>query len=196
MTDAKPANPAQPAKHAKHADSRSLKERALEELKIYWIIVAYLWLLLGLFTVFRRLVVAETGAVYLHYGFALVEALIIAKVILIGKMFGFSRHFEDHALALPVLYKSIFFSVLVMLFGLVEHLITGWVRKQGLWSGLHEIAELGPYELASRALMLIVAFIPFFAFWELGRVLGAKRLMTLFFSKPVSVEQLEERSRP
>ena len=32
--------------------------------------------------------------------------------------------------------------------------------------------------------MLIVAFIPFFAFCELGRVLGMKKLSALFFSKP------------
>jgi len=162
----------------------SLKARAMEEFKVYWIIVLYLWILLGLFTVYRRLVVAETGGDYLHYGFALVEALIIAKVVLIGRLFGSSRRFEDHALILPVLYKSVFFGLLVMLFGVLEHLVGGWIHKEGLWSGLHEIAALGADEIAARALMLVVAFIPFFAFWEMGRVLGMDKLVALFFSKP------------
>jgi hypothetical protein len=162
--------------------ARSFKERALEELKVYWIITLYLWLFLGLFTVYRRLVVAETGTVYLHYGIALIEAMVIAKVVLIGRMFGFSRRFEERALIVPVLYKSALFGLLVMLFGVVEHLVTGWIHKQGLLGGLREMASVGVYELAARALMLIVAFVPFFAFAELGRVLGMKKLAAMFFS--------------
>lgn len=171
---------------AKPEPARPLKERALEEFKLYWIITLYLWLFLGLFTVFRRLVVAEAGADYLHYGIALIEAMIIAKVVLIGKMFGFSRRFEDRALIVPVLYKSVVFGLLVMAFGVVERLVSGWIHKQGLWAGLHELAAIGPNELAARVLMLIVAFVPFFAFWELGRVLGMNKLAALFFSKPAA----------
>lgn len=164
--------------------ARTLKERALEELKVYWIITLYLWIFLGMFTVYRRLIVAETGASYLHYGIALIQALVIAKVVLIGRVFGFSRRFESHALIVPVIYKSIVFGLLVALFGVVEHLVEGWFHKQGLWSGLHQIAATGANELAARALMLIVAFVPFFAFAEIGRVLGAHKLWAMFFSKP------------
>jgi len=160
-----------------------LKERAIEELKLFWIIVFYLWVFLGSFTVYRRLVIAETGVAYLHYGIALIEALVIAKVILIGRMFGFSRRFEDQPLIVPVLYKSALFGILVLLFGVAERLVEGWFRKQGLVGGLREVGELGGYELGARVLMLIVAFIPFFAFSEIGRVLGAKKLAAMFFSK-------------
>lgn len=163
-----------------------LKERALAELKVYWIITLYLWLFLGLFTVYRRLVLAETGSIYLHYGIALIEAMVIAKVMLIGKMLGFSRRFEDRALIVPVLYKSGFFGLLVMAFGVVEHLVGGWIHKQGAWGGLRELATVGADELTARALMLIVAFVPFFAFAELGRVLGMKKLSAMFFSKPTT----------
>jgi hypothetical protein len=178
---------------AETGKARGLKERALEELKVYWIITLYLWLFLGLFTVYRRLVVAETGTVYLHYGIALIEAMVIAKVVLIGRMFGFSRRFEDRALIVPVIYKSALFGLLVMLFGVVEHLVTGWIHKQGLLGGLSEIAAVGVYELAARALMLIVAFVPFFAFAELGRLLGMKKLAAMFFSKPHAEIETQER---
>lgn len=160
-----------------------LKERAIEELKLFWIIALYLWVFLGSFTIYRRLVVADTGAAYLHYGIALIEALVIAKVILIGKMFGFSRRFEDKPLIVPVLYKSIIFGVLVLLFGIVEHLVEGWFHHEGILGGLRSISELGAYELGARVLMLIVAFVPFFAFSEIGRVLGTDKLATMFFSR-------------
>ncbi|HTS21074.1 MAG TPA: hypothetical protein VMN79_04600 [Casimicrobiaceae bacterium] len=169
----------------------NLKKRAIEELKRFWIIALYLWVFLGSFTVYRRLIVAETGTAYLHYGIALIEALIIAKVVLIGEMFGFGRRFEDQPLIVPVIYKSLLFGVLVLLFGIVEHLVEGWIHKQGLLGGLREIGDIGVYEIAARVLVLIVAFVPFFAFSEIGRVLGADKLAALFFSKREAVGGIE-----
>ena len=130
------------------------------------------------------LVLAETGVWYVHYGVALVEALIIAKVVLIGRMFSFSRRYEDRALYVSVAYKSVLFGLLAVLFGVIEHLIEGWVHHKGLFGGLEDMLSVGGYELAARVLMLMVAFVPFFAFWELGRVLGMRRLANIFFAKP------------
>ena len=161
----------------------TLKGRAIEEFKAYWIIVLYLWVFLGCFTIYRRLILAETGTAYLHYGIALIEALVIAKVVLIGKMFRFSRRFDDEPLIVPVLYKSILFGVLVLLFGIVERIVEGWFHGEGLLGGLRTIGDLGVYELGARVLMLIVAFVPFFAFGEIGRVLGARKLGEMFFAK-------------
>jgi hypothetical protein len=175
----------------KHNAKAGLKERAIEEFKLFWIITLYLSLFFGSFTMYRRLIIAETGGAYLNYGVALIEALIIAKVILIGKMFGFSRRFEDKRLIVPVLYKSILFGILVILFGVLEHVIKGWFHKQGLVGGLRDIGELSTYEFGARVLILIVTFIPFFAFGEIGRVLGAHKLAAIFFSKREAVGEVE-----
>jgi hypothetical protein len=159
------------------------KARAIEELKVFWIIALYLWLFLGSFTVYRRLILAETGTTYLHYGIALIEALVIAKVILIGRLFGFTRRFEDKPLIVPVLYKSILFGLLVILFGVIEHLVEGWFHGEGTVGSLRDAGGLGTYELGARVLVLIVAFVPFFAFGEIVRVLGARELAAMYFSK-------------
>lgn len=167
----------------------SLKRRFLDELKTYWVITLYLWLFLGSFAAYRKLILAETGVTYVHYGVALVEALVIAKVVMIGRIFGFSRRFEDGPLILPVLYKSALFALLAMAFSVVEHLVEGWLHHKGAFDGLREIAAIGTDEIIARMLTLSVAFIPFFGFWELGRVLGMRRLSDLFFSKPVQLAE-------
>jgi hypothetical protein len=169
--------------NGKAHDRASLKEKALEELKAYWIIALYLAVFLGAFTIYRRLVLAELGVSYLNYGFAVIQAMIIAKVILVGRVFGFGRRFEDGPLLVSVIYKSIVFGALVVMFSLLEHIVEGLYHKQDLASILHDITKLGLYEPLARMLMLIVAFIPFFAFWELGRVLGFRRLAALFLSR-------------
>lgn len=166
----------------KRVGTAGVKAKAIEEFKTYWVIVFYLWLFLGSFTLYRRLVVAETGATYMHYGIALIEALIIAKVILIGRLFGFTRRFEDKPLIVPVLYKSILFGVLVFLFGVVERLVEGWFHEEDIAAILQGIASIGSYEICARVLIIVVAFVPFFAFWEMGRVLGMRKLVTMFFS--------------
>lgn len=164
-------------------DARSLKQRAWEEFKAYWAITLYLWLFLGCFTVYRRLILAETGVPYLHYGIALVEAMVIAKVVLIGRIFGFTRRFDHLPLIAPVVYKSLLFALLVLAFGLLEKTVDGLIHREGVLSGLQQIAETGPYEIGARTLMLTVALVPFCAFSELGRVMGPSRLGSLFFGK-------------
>lgn len=159
-----------------------LKQRLVEEIKAFWVIALYLWLFLGMFVIYRRLVAAEVGAPYLHAGFAFVQAMIIAKVVLVGRMLRFTRRFDDRPLIVPVLYKSVLFGVLVVLFGIVEHVVEGWFHGEGPLGGLRTLAAIGAYELAARVVMLVVAFVPFFAFGELGRVLGFERLAAMFFS--------------
>lgn len=173
---------------------KSLKERALEEFKIYWIIALYLAVFLGSFTVYRRLILKEFGVAYLNYGFALIEALVIAKVILIGNALGLGRRFECRPLWLSVLYKSILFGILVFLFGILERVVEGLIHRKD-WAGiLQGMTELGLYELLARIVMLVLAFVPFFASWEIGRVLGPGKLSALFFSKPEVGPPPESRS--
>lgn len=176
------------------AKSATLKARAVEELKDFWAIALYLWVFLGSFTIYRRLVVAESGGVYLHYGIALIEALVVAKVILIGKMTPFSRRFEDRALIVSVLYKSCLFGVFMLLFGFAERLVDGWIHDEGPLGGLRNVRELGARELAARALVLLIAFVPLFSFWEIGRLLGKERLTAMFFSRPDAPETPRERA--
>jgi hypothetical protein len=160
-----------------------LKERVIEELRTFWVLVLYLWLFLGSFVLYRRLIMAETGKEYLHYGIALIEALVIAKVVLVGKMFGISRRFEERRLIVPVLYKTILFALLVALCTVAERVVESWIDGKGLLGGVGEIENLGFDELAARMLALVVAFVPIFAFGEIGRVIGMEKLAAMFFSK-------------
>jgi hypothetical protein len=63
---------------------KSLKQRALGELEKYAVITVYLGLLFTLFSLHRQLV-QGLGISLWHQGFAIINALIFGKVILIGE---------------------------------------------------------------------------------------------------------------
>ena len=77
-----------------YATTRHLKEKAIEEFRLYLIVFAYLALMLGAFTTYRRLVLAQAGISYAHYGAGIIEAAVVAKVILIGQALGVGKRLE------------------------------------------------------------------------------------------------------
>jgi len=157
-----------------------LKERALEEFKLYWICVAYLFISLGSFILYRRLILADAGVQYLNYGIAAIESMIIAKVILIGRAMNIGTRFESRPLVLSVAYKTLTFGLVVLAFGILERIVTGLFHHKTWQEIVETFVSLGIYELMARVLMMMIAFIPMFAFWELGRVVGGDKLRLYF----------------
>lgn len=161
----------------------SLKERAMEELRMYWVIAVYLAVMLAALTWYRRLVLAESGVSYFHYSAAAIEALILAKVILIGQALGLGRRFEGSRLIMSVLFKSLIFSIFMAVFTVIEHLVEGLMHREA-WSQIAAgLVRADKTEILARTVMMMVTLIPFFAFWEVDRVMGDHRLFDLFFRK-------------
>ena len=159
------------------------KKRIFHEMVEYWINVAYLTLVFAAFTQYRRFVLAAYDITYTNYGFAVIEALILAKVIMIGAVFRLGRGLEQKPLIYPTLYKTVVFSLFVGAFTVLEHVLKGLWKGKGLTGGLVELLGKGHHELLAGCLVTFVAFIPFFAFKELERVLGVEKIRALFFRR-------------
>jgi hypothetical protein len=161
-----------------------LKARALEEFKLYWLCTAYLFVALGSFILYRRLILAEAGLPYLNYGVAAIEAMIIAKVVLIGRALKVGTRFENRPIAISIAYKTVIFGLVVLAFGVLERVVTGLIRRQTMAAIVQNLESVGIYELLARVLMMTIAFIPMFAFWEVGRTIGLTQLRALFLEGP------------
>jgi hypothetical protein len=110
---------------------KSLKERALSELEKYAVITVYLWLLFALFSLHRQLVQGHGVSVW-HQGFAIVNALIFGKVILISEALDVGKVLERGALVWVVLGKSLIFAILLLAFHIAEEAIRAWFVGQPL----------------------------------------------------------------
>ena len=162
---------------------RDVKKKIVHEVTEYWIIVCYLALVFAAFTRYRRLILAAHDITYTNYGVAVIEALVLAKVVMIADVLRLGRRLEHKPLICSTLLKTVVFSVFVGAFTLLEHVIKGLWRGEGITGGIAGLLGKGHHELLAGCLVTFVAFIPFFAMRELGRVLGEGRIQTLFFRR-------------
>jgi hypothetical protein len=86
-------------------------------------------------------------------------------------------------LIVPTLYKTVAFTLWVALFAVVESAVRGFLQGKGLAGALDHLLSEGKHEFFAKCLVVFIAFIPFFAFKELGRVLGKGKLGELFFRR-------------
>jgi hypothetical protein len=174
-----------------------LKQKVVHELIDYWITFLYLAFFFGAFAWYRRLILADYGISYLDYGTALIESLILAKVVLIGDALHLGRRLEESPLIITTFYKTILFSLFVGLFSVLEHAVGGLFHGKGLVGGIEELRSKGIYELLAQCLVTFFAFIPFFGFKELGRLLGEGSIRRLFFRKRAATKfELPQGSNP
>ncbi len=164
------------------------QKKVVHEINEYFINFVYLAVFFGVFTLYRSLIMAEYQVGYLNYGFSLIEALVLAKLIMIGDILGLGRGLEDRPLIYPTLYKSFVFVVWVACFIVFEHMLKGFLHGKGLIAGFNELLRTGWDELLARCLVTFFAFIPFFAVRELERVLGEGKIRALLFRKRAVTE--------
>jgi hypothetical protein len=169
---------------------KSLKEKIVHEFAEYWIIVAYLTLVFAAFTQYRRLVLAAHGIWYTNYWFAVIEALVLGKVIMIGEALHLGRRYNQKPLIYPILYNTVVFTIFVGLFTMVEHEVKGLWQGKEFAEGFIDFFGKGSHEILANSLIVFVTFVPFFAFRQLRRVLGEGKLWELFFKK--SADQSKE----
>ncbi len=167
--------------------------KIVEETRTVFLVSAYFIFLLGSFTLYRQLILAEYKVDYFHFGFNIIEALVLAKVIILGRMLHLGERFDDRPLIIPTIYKTVSFSFLVLVFTTLEHLLSGLWHGHGLQEVIGKIVAEGIWEILARVLVLLVALVPLFACWETGRVLGEGKLLQLFFKGGQANVQVESR---
>jgi hypothetical protein len=170
-------------------DQPKLKQRVIHELGEFLRIFLFLAPLFCAFATYRMAMLEKFGGKYFAYVAALVNALLLSKIILIGEDLKLGKRHECKPLLYSTLYKSFVFTVLVALFHVLESTVKGLLHREGMAGAVAELRGLGIGEVLARSLVMFCAFIPFFALRETARVLGERRLDDLFLRSRASVER-------
>ena len=167
----------------------SLTQKLAHEIRRLLVIAAYLALFFLVFRLYTHLVLAEYGVNYFEYGLTIVKALALAKIILTAEALHLGERFRERPLIVPTIYNTIVFALFALVFEILEHVIMGKFRGKSASEVLTDLANEGSPHLAGMTLVVFVAFLPFFAFREIERVLGEAKLRDLFF-KPRTTDSL------
>ena len=174
---------------------RTLKQKAYHELKEFFSIALYLWVILALFQLYRSLLLSEEHiSVVAHQWFAVINALALGKVLLIAKALHLGDWADARPLIYPTLLKSALFTIVLACFKILEDAGLGMYRGK---SFQQSIADLGGGTLNGIlcvSLILFATLIPFFVVTELQGVLGEGKLMQLFFRSRSSFKLATDQS--
>lgn len=170
---------------------RSLKSRLADELRKFLMIFAYLWIVFSVFLLHEWAVLASNHISFTFYGLALVNALILSKIVLIAEAFGFAERLDDKPLVYPIAFKSIAFAALLMGAYIAEEIAVGLFHGKTVADSVPLIGGGGAIGVLTVSAILCIALIPFFAFREIARVVGAAEFRALMLgSAETSTEPL------
>lgn len=136
-----------------------------------------------IFTVYRWLMIGALDDASLRLGYNLIEAIVLAKTVLVGQKLRLGERFENRPLIVPTLYKTAIFTVFVSAFSLIEEFVFGHLKGKG-WGFLwQELLQTGYRHILAKVLLMAFVLFFFFAFLELARAIGKEKLYRLFFKK-------------
>jgi hypothetical protein len=163
------------------------KERLIHEIKRFLVMFLYLWVMFGLFLLYESVVLARHDIPFTRYGFAVINAAVLAKVMLIAEDLNIARGLDGKPLIYSVLYKSVVFSIVFLVFDVAEGVVIGLLRGKSVFESIPTIGGGSLQGVLSVALIMTFALIPYFAFRELSRAIGADELRALFFTRGLKV---------
>ena len=159
--------------------SKSLKEKVEEEFRTFVILFVYLWLLFSLFVMNQSIISREEGINFTMQGFALINALVFAKVMMIYELFDPGRWLRKGPLIYNIIFEKALLKVLFFVVNVLEKLIEGMFHGKAIKDSVPTIGGGGVSGIASASFVMFVALTPFFSLRNLGIVIGQDRLRAM-----------------
>ena len=160
-----------------------LKKRAIDSTKKFLVMTAYLWAFLAVMSVHKTVVLAQNHINYEEQSFAIVNALVLAKFMLVADDLKLGRRFTDRPLIYPIVWASFVFAIILVFFHIVEHIALALLHGKPLAETLTDLGAATLKGVSSLGAITFVALIPFFAFREIGRAVGTDQLWRLVFAR-------------
>lgn len=158
---------------------RGLKEKASDELRRLLVIFLYLWVVFGLLSIHKSLVLTQHHLDNQEQTFAFINAWLFAKVLLIGEHFNLGTRFANKPLIYPILYKCLVFTVVLISFHILETVAVGTWHGHSIAESMPPLIGWNPKGLLAVGLMAYIVLLPFFGFREITRVIGRADMKAL-----------------
>ena len=158
-----------------------IREKGVTEARRLFWIFAYLWVLLGLFALHKSIILNQPDLLY-HQGFAVINALVLAKIMFVAEAFQVADHLKHKPLIYPIVYKSAIFSVILISSHILEEVLGGMWHGKTVAESMADLGGGGSLEgILVFGVIGFIVLMPFFALREIGRDIGDNKLFEQFF---------------
>lgn len=162
------------------ADHSDLKAKAKREMVELTRVFVYLWLVLSSIALQRKVILEQEGIDMKAFGFAFINALALAKFMLIGVQLKFARRWLKRSLLASTVVESAAFAVVLMILRILEEILVDLYHGKSLMASFPSPVGQEMQEIAMLAVVLFIALLPFFAYLELRDALGEERIREIF----------------
>ncbi len=162
----------------------TLLARLVGEFRLFFTLFLYLWVLLGVFVLNQNIARRQDGDTFMLQGFALVNALVLGKVMMIAEHLDFARWLRSKPAIYSIVLEALLCTLLFIGFHIVERLAIEAFRGGGHGEGVLSMGGGGLLGVALVAAVLFISLIPFFAFKNVTRILGWPRMRAILFGRP------------
>lgn len=159
--------------------TQQAKQKIKHQFREFVAMFLYLWVIFGLFALHESILRAEAHQNYPLQGFAVINALILAKVMLVAEDLKLAHGGAGTKPISVILKKSTAFAVLFICFHVIETVVVGVWRGNSVAASFPQLAGGSLQGIISLGVIMSVCLIPFFAFRELDRKLGPGRMVEL-----------------
>jgi hypothetical protein len=160
---------------------RGLLARAANEVRRFVVMFLYLWALFALFVLDGSVILREQSFNFVPHGFAIFNALVLAKVMLLAENLDLGRWLKRRPLIYPILHETILLTILFIAFHVVEKIVIGVIHGETAAASVPGFGGGGWFGLLCVALILFLSLLPFFAFRNIAREIGAERMRAMLF---------------
>ena len=160
---------------------RTIRQRAFSEAKEGLILTLYLWAVFGLLVLHKSMILAEHHIDFVFHGLALINALALAKVMLVVRHLDLGEQLKKAPLIYPTILKSALFTIVLACFKILEDALIGFFRHESFRQSNADFGGGTWQGILTLALLVFAMLIPFVGYGELRRVLGEGKLEMRFF---------------
>jgi hypothetical protein len=164
-------------------ETNHLKDKALREAVRFARMFAYLFAMFAVFELHEYVVLASHNISFTRWGFAIINALVLAKVMLIAHDLELGPRRNAWAPIYYILLRSILFAGVFFVFDVAEKVVIGIFRGRSIGDSLPTYGGGGLLGTVLVGFIVAVALIPFFAVEEISRAMGPGELAKLLLRR-------------
>jgi hypothetical protein len=142
----------------------------------------FFFIILHIVTIVRALMIRGSGVSIPDSVSVLVASLILGKAVLLADMLPFINRFPDKPLIWNVAWKTLMYAAVATALHYLERLFEYWKEAHSvLAANANLLADMNWPRFWGVQILLFTLIFNYCVIAELGRVIGRKRLMAIFF---------------